>query len=178
MAKWDLSKLFSKREAKDLPWIVEGKKVFGLHEGRDKQALTAWLKSDGQRLGDTEKLPWCGDYVETAIKNSLPDEPLQGALGKNPYWARNWLKFGKECPPNYGAVVVFSRGNGGHVGFVVGEDADEYYVLGGNQSNMVNVTRISKSRTLGFRWPLTYPYQQKSLPFMEAGNIPKTTNEF
>ena len=173
-------KLFNslKPKPKELPWIVEGKTVFGLHETYDKVALTSWLKSDGQRLGDTEKLPWCGDYVETAIKNSLPDEPFEGAVGNNPYWARNWLKFGYECPPNYGAIVVFSRGNGGHVGFVVGEDDSDYYVLGGNQSNMVSVTRISKSRLLGFRWPSSFPYQQKTLPVMSPNGIPRTVNEF
>jgi hypothetical protein len=45
--------LFKKKQ-QELPWIIEGKKVFGLHEGRDKTALTNWLKSDGQRLGDRE----------------------------------------------------------------------------------------------------------------------------
>ena len=169
--------LFRKKQ-QELPWIVEGKSVFGLHETRDNQKLKAWLRSDGKTLGDPKALPWCGDYTETAVKNSLPDEPFTGALGKNPYWARNWLQFGKECPPNYGAVVVFSRGKGGHVGFVVGEDGEDYYVLGGNQSNMVSITRISKDRLLGFRWPLTYPYQQRALPLMEAKNIPRTTNEF
>ena len=178
MAKWNLDKLFSKREPKELPWIVEGKKVFGLHEGRDKAELTAWLKSDGQRLGDTEKMPWCGDYTETAIKNSLPDEPFTGAVGKNPYWARNWLKFGKPVEPCYGAVIVFSRGRGGHVGFVVGEDTTDYYVLGGNQSNMVNITRISKDRFLGCTWPVTHANPKRPLPKMSPNNIPRTTNEF
>ena len=179
MAKWDLGRLFNRDTApKELPWIIEGKKVFGLHEARDKEALTAWLKSDGQRLGDTEELPWCGDYVETAIKNSLPQEQFKGPVGDNPYWARNWLSFGKKCPPTYGAIVVFSRGSGGHVGFVVGEDSDEYYVLGGNQSNSVNITRIDKARLLGFRWPSSYDYRQKALPIMSPNNIPRTTNEF
>lgn len=163
---------------KELPWIIEGKKVFGLHESRNKTKLTAWLKSDGQRLGDTEEMPWCGDYVETAIKNSLPDEPFIGAVGKNPYWARNWLKFGKTTEPCYGAVIVFSRGKGGHVGFVVGEDDTDYYVLGGNQSNMVNVVRISKDRFLGCTWPVTYDGNKRPLPKMTPNNIPKTTNEF
>jgi len=163
---------------KELPWIVEGKKVFGLHESRDKARLTAWLKSDGRRLGDTEKLPWCGDYVETAIRNSLPNEPLPGALGENPYWARNWMLFGEATKPVYGAVVVFSRGSGGHVGFLVGEDATDYYVLGGNQSNAVTVTRIAKARALGTRWPATHKNPNKPLPKMKASGIPKTTNEF
>ena len=43
-----------------------------------------------------QKNPWCGDFVETCIRAALPDEPLPGALGINPYWARNWLLFGQE----------------------------------------------------------------------------------
>ena len=169
--------LFKKKQ-QELPWIVEGKKVFGLHETHDKSALTDWLRSDGQRLGDVEKMPWCGDYTETAIKKSLPDEPFVGAVGKNPYWARNWLKFGKPVDPCYGAVIVFSRGKGGHVGFVVGEDDTDYYVLGGNQGNAVSIVRISKDRFLGCTWPLTYPNPNRSLPRMSASSIPRTTNEF
>lgn len=170
-------KLF-KPKPKELPWIVEGKKVFGLHEVNDKDKLTEWLRSDGQRLGDPSKLPWCGDYTETAIKNSLPREPFSGALEKNPYWARNWLKFGEETEPCYGAVIVFARGKGGHVGFVVGEADTDYYVLGGNQSNMVNIARISKDRFLGCRWPITFDGSKQPLPKMTPNNTPKTTNEF
>lgn len=167
-----------RRRSRELPWITEGKKVWGLHESRDNAELTAWLKSDGTRLGNPSELPWCGDYTETAIKNSLPNEPFDGRLGENPYWARNWLEFGEPTPPVYGAIIVFSRGNGGHVGFVVGEDSNDYYVLGGNQSNTVNVSRISKSRLLGTRWPSTYRNPRKPLPRMSSNNIPKTTNEF
>lgn len=120
----------------------------------------------------------CGDYTETAIKNALPDEPFEGALGQNPYWARNWLYFGIETAPVYGAVIVFSRNKGGHVGFAVGQDEDDFYVLGGNQSNSVNISRIAKSRLLGTRWPATYEKTNQALPRMSANNIPKTTNEF
>lgn len=169
-----------KREvSKELPWIVEGKKVFGLHETRNKAELTAWLKSDGRRLGDTEKLPWCGDYAETAIKLGLPNELLLGDLGKNQYWARNWLTLGTNLQtPTYGAMLIFKRGSGGHVGFAVGEDDTCYYVLGGNQSNMVCISRIEKSRLLGARWPATYMNPYRPLPRMSPNGIPKTTNEF
>jgi len=172
--------LFGRRQQteQELPWIVEGKKVWGLHEIRDNARLRQWLRSDGKTLGDPKQLPWCGDYVETAIKNSLPNEPFEGAVGKNPYWARNWLKFGVPTEPVYGAVIVFSRGNGGHVGFVVGEDNTDYYVLGGNQSDSVNIVRISKSRFLGCRWPATFRNPNTPLPRMSPNNIPRTTNEF
>lgn len=162
----------------ELPWIVEAKEVFGLHETRDNAKLRAWLRSDGKTLGDPKALPWCGDYAETVIKNSLPSEPFPGDLGTNPYWARNWLLFGKEVKPCYGAIGVFSRDTGGHVGFLVGEDATDWYVLGGNQSDSVNIVRIAKNRLLGARWPSTFTGKAKPLPKMTAGSIPKSTNEF
>jgi len=163
---------------KELPWIAAGKAVFGLHETRDNRYLKQWLRSDGATLGDPKALPWCGDYVETCIKNSLPKEHFRGPLGENPYWARNWLYFGLKCEPCYGAVFVFSRGKGGHVGFGIGEDATDYYILGGNQSNAVTISRIAKGRLLGCTWPKTADKPVRKLTRMTAGKIPRTTDEF
>ena len=50
-----------------------------------------------------------------------------------------------------GDVLVFSRNGGGHVGFYVGEDTTHYHVLGGNQSDSVNIARIAKNRLFGIR---------------------------
>lgn len=166
------------RFAQEPPWIVEGKSVWGLHEVRDNAKLKRWLRSDGPTLGDPKALPWCGDYVETAIKNTLPDEPFPGPVGENPYWARNWQHFGKHVEPCKWCVGVFSRGSGGHVGFIVGEDASNYYVLGGNQGNTVNIVRISKSRLLDTRWPVTYENSNVPLPRMSPNGVPKSVNEF
>jgi hypothetical protein len=115
--------------------------------------------------------------VETCIRMGLPDEPLAGALGTNPYWARNWLQFGQAVPPVTGAVLVFARGSGGHVGFAVGQDDTHFHVLGGNQSDAVTVARIAKSRLLGARWPVTFPLHLMQLPGMKPGALPTTTNE-
>lgn len=157
-------------EARDeLPWITEARAVIGLHELRDNAALVAWLKSDGKRLGDPAKLPWCGDFVETAIKRGLPDEPFPGTLGQNPYWARNWISFGRRSDLTYGAVVVFERGpQSGHVGFAVGQDGDRLMVLGGNQGNAVSVVPIARSRLLACRWPLLFPARPIHLPRMTS----------
>jgi uncharacterized protein (TIGR02594 family) len=163
--------------AETLPWVAEGLTVFGLHEVRDNARLRAWLRSDGKTLGDPAQLPWCGDYVETCIKNALPDESHPGALGINPYWARNWLLFGAQTEPCFGAVVVFSRGSGGHVGFAVGWDASDIYTLGGNQSDSVNVVRIARSRLLGWRWPRTFTGSKPALPLLTPGAIPRSANE-
>ena len=78
----------------------------------------------------------------------------------------------------FGDILVFSRGNGGHVGFYVGEDDTCYHVLGGNQSNMVNVTRILKSRCISIRrcsWKISQPLNVKVVKLSPNGII--STNE-
>lgn len=164
--------------ADDLPWMRVAREHLDLHEGRDNKVLREFLQMDGATLGDPSKLPWCGDFVETCVKVGLPGETFIGALKENPYWARNWLAFGVAWEPTYGAVVVFERGpTSGHVGFLVGEDADCFYVLGGNQSDAVTIARITKKRAIGLRWPLSYPRRLIRLPQMEPGQTVITTNE-
>ena len=160
-----------------LPWITEAKTAFGRNEARDRTWLMDWQKRDGRSIGDPSKTPWSGDFVETCIRMGLPGEPLLGALGSNPYWARNWLLFGRETQPITGAVLVFERGSGGHVGFAFGQDDTNFFVLGGNQSDAVTVARVAKSRLLGARWPLTYPPRLQRLPTMKPGEFLTTTNE-
>ncbi len=160
-----------------LPWITEAKTALGKNEARDCGWLMDWLKRDGRSLGDPSKNPWCGDFVETCIRMGLPDEPLLGALGTNPYWARNWLLFGQHTKPASGAVLIFERGSGGHVGFAVGQDDTHFYVLGGNQSDTVTVARIAIPRLLGARWPATFPPRQQRLPTMKPDEFLTNTNE-
>lgn len=140
-----------------LPWIAEGMKCWGMHEVEDKAALEEYLRSDGHTLGDPSVLPWCGDFAETVTKNSLPSEKFPGALGKNPYWARNWALLGRQCPAVFGAFAVFVRPGGGHIGWLVGEEGPYYHVFGGNQGNRVGIVSIDKNRLHATRWPLTYP---------------------
>lgn len=143
----------------ELPWIREAIRVIRLHETQDNKTLSIWLKSDGQTLGDPAKFPWCGDFVETAIRLGLPTERFPGPLKANPYWALNWRHFGVGLMrPAYGAVASISRDGGGHVAFVVGEDADNLYLFGGNQDNRVSVAPFSKTRFVpeSFRFPLTW----------------------
>lgn len=160
-----------------LPWITEAKAALGRHEARDRSWLMDWLKRDGRSLGDPAKTPWCGDFVETCIRVALPDEPLLGALGSNPYWARNWLMLGQDVTPTCGAALIFERGSGGHVGFGMGQDDAHFYVLGGNQSDAVTIARIAKTRLLGARWPSTVPPRLQRLPTMRPGEFLTTTNE-
>jgi uncharacterized protein (TIGR02594 family) len=172
-------------EHKDVPWLIEANKVMELHEKRDNRRLRDWLRSDSATLGDPSKLPWCGDFVETAIKNSLPLEPFEGRLGKNRYLARNWLEFGVPLDdPCFGAVVVFWRGrksgHSGHVGFIVGIDKSRNRILtrGGNQSNAANDAWLGGDRVLGYRWPSTYSGPRLNVPQYSAKGVKLSTNEF
>jgi hypothetical protein len=73
--------------------------------------------------------------------------------------------------------LVFERGSSGHVGFAIGEDDANFFVLGGNQSDAVTIARIAKSRLLGARWPNTFPARLQRLPTMKPGEFLTTTNE-
>lgn len=164
----------------EAPWIKEGKKVLGLHEVYDKTKLQAWLKSDGHALGDPTKFPWCGDYVETCIRNSLPNEPFEGLVGQNPYFAKNWAQFGIAIDPTLYCILVFTRDGGGHVGFCMGEDlvGQNYFVLGGNQGNKVSVVPVSKKNCIASRWPKTYPTSKINLPRYENIGKVYSDNDF
>lgn len=140
-----------------LVWFEEAVRLIGVKEDTSRQSnpdIIRWAKGLNIDYKDDD-IPWCGLFVAHCIGSTLPDEPLPaGVLG-----ARNWAKLGDRCDPVQGAVLVFWRGdrNGrlGHVGFYRGEDAESYHVLGGNQSNAVNTTRVGRNRLLEARWPRT-----------------------
>jgi len=81
----------------------------------------------------------------------------QEALPANPLGARQWERFGDSTQPRVGAVMVFWRNSKqsgfGHVGFYVGEDDDAYQILGGNQSDSVNLTWVGRNRFVSAHWP-------------------------
>lgn len=155
-----------------LPWIELAGRMLGLHEQRDNAELRKFLASDGHALGDPARFPWCGDFIETCIRLTLPDEPFPGALGQNPYWALNWRFLGVETPPTFGAVGSIERDGGGHVFFLIGEDATAWYGLGGNQGDSVTRARIPKSTPLaGCRWPATFPQLPVVLPQLTPGDL-------
>lgn len=160
------------KDRSSYPWIEEFRTVFGLHEIRDSVALKRWLVSDGKTLGDPGVLPWCGDAMETAIKRSLPFEKFVGNLASNPYWALNWVTFGEPVEPCLGAIGVFKRTGGGHVGVIISQSKDSYHVLGGNQGDSVSITAVPKHYLVASRWPSTFRKTQRfSLPFAASPNM-------
>jgi uncharacterized protein (TIGR02594 family) len=101
-----------------------------------------WVKDD--------ETAWCAAFVGSVLKRV--GMPHTGKLN-----ARSYLGWGEKVElenAQEGDIVVFSRGSSswqGHVAFLVKVNKDALSVLGGNQSNAVNVSSYSKENLLGIR---------------------------
>jgi uncharacterized protein (TIGR02594 family) len=120
---------------------------------------------------------WCGGFVAGCLARAGLDKPPRGFVGVR---ARAWADYGANLRASHvapGAIVSLWRGNPnspfGHVGFYVGEDNDHYHLLGGNQSNAVNVQRFPKARVLAIRWPRDVPVIGGPVR-MSAAGVPVT----
>ncbi|WP_321336601.1 peptidoglycan-binding protein [Breoghania sp.] len=155
------------------PWLDYVEHLRGLHEDADNARLRKILHFD------PAEIPWCAGLMASAVASTMPDEPLPN----NPLGSINWLKFGKECKPQLGAILVFWRGspNGwaGHIGIYVGEDGNYFHVLGGNQRDSINVSRIAKRRLRdgGCRWPATALAAVGGRVLVDDNGVEVTTNE-
>ena len=70
------------------------------------------------------------------------------------YRAANWLNIGRASPletAKQGYVVVLTRSGGNHVGLYHSHTATHITLLGGNQSNAVNLTAYSRASLRGVR---------------------------
>lgn len=135
------------------PWLKTAYSYMGEKEipgPKSNPKIIQWAKNIGGWIGSWYKnddVPWCGLFVAecfNAHKFSVSQKSLS---------ALAWAYWGQKSPIAEGAVLVFKRSGGGHVGFYVGEDRTAFHVLGGNQSNSVSITRIDKRRLVAVRWP-------------------------
>jgi uncharacterized protein (TIGR02594 family) len=135
--------------------VVEGLKLYGTLEAvgsKNNPTIIAWAKEVGGEVEDVysaDSIPWCGLFMAVIAMRAGKDVP------KHPLWALSWSAWGaKADKPMLGDVLTFIRNGGGHVALYVGEDADAYHTLGGNQSDSVCITRMPKSRLYAARRPL------------------------
>ena len=136
--------------------------------------ILQWAKNLGRKVGivfNNDELAWCGLFAGE-VMNRAGHTPPNICVR-----ASEWAKFGVGLREGaFGAVLVFSRQGGGHVGFYVSEDDTTYHVLGGNQSDSVNITRIAKNRLSAIRWPAGIPLP-KSGPIRKRFDGAISTNE-
>lgn len=93
--------------------------------------------------------------------------------------AKSFEKYGtKVTTPQLGDLLVFTRDGGGHVGIYIAEDSTHFHVMGGNQGNEFNISRIAKNRLSAARRPsysIGTPAAVKQYKVKPEGAI--TTNE-
>lgn len=151
----------------DPKWLIEAKKEIGVseHTITGSQAVDQmWIDSKLRGLvGTARKVPWCAGFVNAMLERA-------GIRSTRSDSSRSYLAFGTVLnEPAYGCVVVFSRSGGGHVGFVVGKtESGQLMVLGGNQSDAVNIKSFSLDRVTGYRWPSGLPTDTRPLPIGDA----------
>lgn len=156
-------------------WLTIARKYIGTREikgPKHSSVITGWLVKLRAWWRDDETA-WCGVAVAAWMQEAgLP-------LPTHWYRAKAWSDYGSNIRPERiapGAILVFERSGGGHVGLYVGEDSLYYHVLGGNQNNAVNIARIAKSRCIATRWPKGEPVIGKPVKLASDGT-PITTNE-
>lgn len=157
--------------------IKEAIKLYGTKEvvgPKHNQEILSWAKELGlEKVYTNDEIAWCGLAAAIFAKRA-GYVPV-----KDPLWARNWSNFGnKQKEAMLGDILVFSRESGGHVGLYVGEDPLCYHVLGGNQSNSINITRIKKDRCISINrcpWKIGQPLSVKKIFLNSDGSI--STNE-
>ena len=145
-------------------WLVEARKDIGMRElagAPTAPRIAGWLAELGAWWRDDET-PWCGTAVAGWLKASgVP-------LPKHWYRAKAWLNWGTVLGgPAVGAIVVFERAGGGHVGFLVGKDHEgRLLVLGGNQGDKVGIIAFDRNRVAGYLWPAGVAAPAAGLPLL------------
>lgn len=128
--------------------------LFGQQEGQNAH-IQKILDHFGSKLAQDE-YPWCAPFVAYTHARA-------GVKNANTQSARAFLTKGtpvarQDARP--GDLVVLWNDNpktggrtgyGGHVGYLVQQQGDVLWVLGGNQSDAVNVTMFHTDRLLGIR---------------------------
>lgn len=116
----------------------------------DNPKVVAYFKDSGNAGVTTDSTAWCAAFVGAMLARS-------GIKGTGKLNARSYLDWGvhvarQDAQP--GDVVIFKRGNSswqGHVAFFVKDRGAKIDVLGGNQSDAVNVKGYAASQLLGIR---------------------------
>jgi len=114
--------------------------------------LAKWLKIANVKASkNDDQTAWCSVFVNEIAEQC--DCTFSGKIN-----ARSWLDVGQEVAMDEampGDVVILWRVKPssweGHVGFFVRKGPGVVWMLGGNQSNQVNIMSFKDSQVLGIR---------------------------
>lgn len=109
-----------------------------------------------------DEVAWCSAFVSWCMTQA-------GYHSTHSALARSWMYYGLPAiKPLIGDIIVIRRGKEawmGHVGFYAGKRGDNILLLGGNQSNAVNISAFPASSVIAMRRPM--------LMIMPTGKIDK-----
>lgn len=112
---------------------------------KDNPHIMALAEEAGVRsIYPHDETAWCAVAMTVLLLRAGRNVPF---VGYDRLRAKSFATYCQPiAEPELGDILVFTRDGGGHVGIYLAEDDTTYYVIGGNQSNDFNVTRILKSR--------------------------------
>jgi uncharacterized protein (TIGR02594 family) len=143
------------------PWLAYARRQIGIREApgpANEPRIMAMAKRAAKWLGITytaDSVPWCGLFVSECME-ACGFAPPRGFIGIR---AKSWPNWGTALSttatrPPIGAIAVFGRDGGGHVGFVESVHPNgDLNILGGNQGDAVNIRRFPRARLIALRWP-------------------------
>lgn len=159
---------------KSAPWLAEMRAITGVREvpgSRNSPIIMSWRSDIGKAFPDLARyaatytgdaIPWCGFGLARccAVWGVKPPASFM--------WALSWSKWGTKLPrPIVGSIMTFKREGGGHVAVLEKISGNTVWVRGCNQSDMVNVARMSMTNFVAATWPKGWPIPKRSL----EGNI-------
>lgn len=151
-------------------WLSVARSFVGIKEipGLASQpVIVQWAKDIKAPAYTDDSIPWCAVFLNRVM---LACQLPMAGIGYDLLRAGSFKGWGQSLPsPALGAVLVFKRPGGHHVGLYVGERDDAYCVLGGNQSDGVSLAWIAKERLVACRWPEGHMLPM-ALPVMVASD--------
>lgn len=142
-------------------WMVTARSLIGTREvpgPANNPKILGWANwLGGKALGiaySADSIPWCGLFAAYCVARAGLKPPKIAVRARA--W-ETWEARLQQHVVSPGAILVFVRDGGGHVGFYVGEDDTRFFVLGGNQGDAVSIVPILKSRCTAIRWPRGVP---------------------
>ena len=141
------------------------------------KTILQWANDLGLgKVYTNDEMAWCGLFFAHVMKEAGRRVDLNT---KDPY---DYLRAAKYANMNgaeiidskdaaFGDVLIFQRPGGGHIGFYVSESENFYSVLGGNQSNSVNLTNIHKNRLTHCLRPTYISHRPQKFNIDRAGGV-------
>lgn len=167
-------------------WLRVFRFVEGLQETpgpNSNPVILNWNKMiGGPKWYDNDDKAWCALAVNAVLQACGLPMAAGAKTPSDPYdllRARSFTTYGVSLTiPALGALMVFDRPEGAHVGLYLGERKDAYYVFGANQSNTIGKAWLQKSRLIATRWPDTVPLPDSPARiWLNSVGGPVSTNE-